>query len=66
MVFALLNMVGALIWAVAVASAGYYFGVALEIWIANLKQFEETVLVIILVVGAGIWLWRRKRKSKSK
>jgi len=64
LIFALLNMVGALIWAVAVASAGYYFGVALEIWIANLKQFEETVLVIILVVGAGIWLWRRKRKSK--
>ena len=60
-VFAVLNMAGALVWAVAVASAGYYFGMALEIWIANLKQFEEAVLAIILVVGAGIWLWRRKR-----
>ena len=65
MVFALLNMTGAIIWAAVVASAGYYFGMALEIWIANLKQFEETVLAIILVVGAFIWLWRRKRNSKG-
>ena len=63
-VFALLNMAGALVWAAVVALAGYYFGMALEIWIADLKQFEETVLVIILVAGAGIWLWRRKRKSR--
>ena len=66
LVFALLNMVGAIVWAAAVASAGYYFGMALEIWIANLKQFEETMLVIILVMGASIWLWRRRPKRKSK
>ena len=64
MVFALLNMVGALVWAAVVASAGYYFGMVLEMWIANLKQFEETVLVIILVLGACIWIWRRKQGSK--
>jgi membrane protein DedA with SNARE-associated domain len=63
-VFASLNMAGALVWAVAVASAGYYFGVALEIWIANIKRFEEAVLLAILAVGAGIWFWRRKRKSR--
>lgn len=64
LVFASLNMAGALIWASIVASAGYYFGMALEMWISNLQQFEETVLVIILVVGAGIWIWRRMRRSK--
>lgn len=63
-VFALLNMTGALVWAAAVASAGYYFGMALEVWLGDLKQFEETVLVIILAAGAGIWLWRRMRKSQ--
>lgn len=60
-VFATLNMIGAIIWAVLVASAGYYFGMALEMWIADLKQFEEIALAIILVAGACIWLWRRKR-----
>jgi membrane protein DedA with SNARE-associated domain len=64
MVFALLNMAGALVWSAIVASAGYYFGMALEIWIGNLKQFEETVLAVILAVGAGIWLWGRMRKSQ--
>ncbi|MDD5383596.1 MAG: DedA family protein [Gallionella sp.] len=64
LMFALLNMAGALVWAAVVASAGYYFGIVLEVWITDLKQFEETVLAIILAVGAGIWLWGRRRKSK--
>lgn len=62
-VFAVLNITGAIIWAVAVALAGYYFGVALEMWISGIKQFEEAVLAVILVTGIGVWLWRLKRKS---
>lgn len=62
--FALLNMAGALIWAVVVASAGYYFGMVLEVWLGNLKQVEEAALAIILAAGAGIWLWRRGRKTR--
>ncbi|HEU0189537.1 MAG TPA: DedA family protein [Gallionella sp.] len=64
LVFASLNMAGALIWASVVASAGYYFGMALEMWFSNLQQFEETVLAVILVAGTGIWLWRRRRRTK--
>ena len=64
LVFASLNMADALIWASVVASAGYYFGMVLEIWIGNLKQFEEKVLFIILVAGTGIWIWRRMRRPK--
>lgn len=62
-VFALLNMAGALVWAVTVASAGYYFGMALETWMGDLKQIEETVLAVILAAGAGIWLWRRRKSG---
>ncbi len=65
--FAVLNMVGAAIWAVLVAGAGYYFGVALESLSVNLKHIEESILVGIVVMGSFIWLWRRissKRRWK--
>jgi membrane protein DedA with SNARE-associated domain len=64
--FALLNMIGAAIWAVLVASAGYYFGVALEVLIVDLKRVEHTILVVILAGGFVVWLWRRKRAARMR
>ena len=57
--FSLLNMTGALIWAVVIATVGYYFGMALEVWLAGLKQIEQTVLLLILLLGVLLWLWHR-------
>lgn len=57
--FMLLNMAGALIWAVSVALAGYYFGAMLELVLIDLKHFDEIILLAILVAGGGLWLWRR-------
>lgn len=65
--FAVLNMAGAAIWAVLVAGAGYYFGMALESLAVNLKHIEESILVGIILIGLCIWLWRRifsKRRLK--
>ena len=61
--FAVLNMIGAAIWAVLVAGAGYYFGMALEALFADVRLVEETVLIGILAVGFVWWLWRRKRAA---
>ncbi|MHB9101415.1 MAG: DedA family protein [Sulfuricella sp.] len=62
--FAVLNVVGAALWAMLITGAGYAFGVAVSSLIADLKRIEETVLVVILVLGIVLWLWRRFRAQK--
>lgn len=60
--FAVLNAVGAALWAVLISGAGYVFGAAVNSLIADLKSVEETVLVVILVLGIVVWLWRKWRR----
>ena len=36
----MLNAAGALVWAAAIASGGYFFGRALEVLIGKLKSYE--------------------------
>lgn len=62
--FAFLNMIGALVWAVAIALAGYYFGALLELLLKDIKHIEEAILLGILLAGSVIWLWRRTRSKK--
>lgn len=65
--FAVLNLVGAALWAVLVSGAGYLFGAAIETVLVDLKTIEEVVLVVILLGGFGIWLWRRVcRKGRNR
>lgn len=64
--FAALNMIGAALWAVLVAGAGYYFGVALQTLFTDIKRIEEIILITILVGGFLVWLWRRKRQARAR
>lgn len=65
--FALLNMLGAALWASAVGGAGYYFGAALAAVLADLKRFEQAVLIGMLAAGALFWLWRwRVNAARSR
>ena len=64
--FALLNMIGAAIWAVAVAGAGYYFGAALNAVVADIKRVEELILIGIPAAGLIVWLWRRRRAASPR
>jgi len=66
--FILLNAAGALVWAAAVASGGYLFGHALEVFIGKVKSYEIYIMGSVAIVGASIWVFhfyrRRRRLAK--
>jgi len=66
--FILLNAVGALVWAVAVASGGYFFGRALEVLIGKVKSYEMYIMGSVAIFGLMIWIFhfyrRRRRRAK--
>lgn len=59
--FAVLNLIGAALWAVLVSGAGYVFGLAINTFIADVKGIEEIVIVGVLALSGALWLWRRVR-----
>jgi len=61
--FVVLNALGALIWAVAVAAAGYAFSNALEALMPQIRHYEEYLFIGVLVVGVLVWLIRRARRG---
>ena len=65
--FVLLNATGALAWAAAVASGGYFFGQTLEIMIGKFKSYEIYIMVSVAIIGLLIWTlhfyYLRKHKS---
>jgi membrane protein DedA with SNARE-associated domain len=62
--FFLLNLIGAIVWAIVFASTGYLFGEAFRLFLADFKRYEIYVLLTLTVAAALIWLltmWRRRR-----
>lgn len=59
--FAILNLIGAGLWASVVSGAGYLFGLAITALITDLKRIEEVVLTAILLGGGLVWLWQKVR-----
>lgn len=64
--FILLNVVGALAWAVAVGTGGYVFGHALEIIIGRIKQYEEQVFILVVLIGLLFWIAHFYRQRRQK
>jgi membrane protein DedA with SNARE-associated domain len=54
--FVVLNALGALIWAVAVATAGYAFSNVLEVLMPQVRHYEEYLFISVLAAGAVVWL----------
>ena len=65
--FALLNIIGAGIWAISIGFAGYYFGQAVETVLGDIKRYELELIAGIVGLAALIWLthFYRRRIRKS-
>jgi len=61
--FALLNLLGAALWAPLIVGAGYLFGEALRWLIGDLGRYEAIALCAAMVIAASVYLLHRKRSS---
>ena len=53
--FVLFNALGALVWAVTVAFAGYLFGQAVTMVLDDVKKYELWVMLVLALGGASFW-----------
>ena len=56
--FALLNFIGAFLWAMIFGIAGYLFGQLMEIFFVDIKKYEPWIVLGILIIGT-FWFLRR-------
>ena len=57
--FAVLNVVGAAVWAVSVALLGWFVGDAAKQMLGHLERYELRIAAAIIAVGFCFWLYRR-------
>lgn len=56
--FALLNGLGAAVWATSFGAGGYVFGAAMEQFIGKAKHYQQTALIALASVFILWWLYR--------
>src|SRR5574341_587568 len=59
--FAVLNILGAFLWALIFGLAGYAFGKAMELIIEDVEKYELWIALGILVAEIGVWLYQRHK-----
>ena len=62
--FVLLNGLGAMIWAIAIGSLGYFIGRAAEALLRDVERYEVAVMLVIAIVGLAVWIIHRVLLSK--
>ena len=63
--FLLLNSCGALIWAIAIGAAGYYFGLTIELLLGKIKKYEIFIILGMIIVSILFWIsYKIKEKKK--
>ena len=63
--FIVLNLIGAVVWAIVVAGLGYLFGQAVELMLQDARRYELALLISIAAAGAVVWAIRRLRRGHS-
>ncbi|PWV59061.1 DedA family protein [Plasticicumulans acidivorans] len=60
--FLTLNMIGAAVWAVTFAGAGYLFGHAMEQFMGNMHHAQIYIIGTVVVIAFIVWLIMRYRR----
>ena len=63
--FAVLNLIGAALWAIGIGLGGYFFGKAVETLLGNVKRYEMVLMFSIFVAGTGVWLVHIYRQRRA-
>lgn len=67
--FLVLNLIGALFWAIAISGAGYLFGRVFQLLIGDIERYELFLFVGLTAAGVVLWgvYWlRRRREQKNR
>lgn len=64
--FFFLNFLGALVWAILIGSAGYFFGTAFEAILGNIKHIEVELMIVIGFIGFAAWVAHFYRNKPRK
>jgi membrane protein DedA with SNARE-associated domain len=64
--FAVLNVIGALLWSVVIGAAGYTFGGGFQLVIDRARRFEEHALLVIAGLGALAAVVHVLRRSRRR
>ena len=64
--FIVLNLCSTLLWAVAVSSAGYFFGNVIEVVLNDFRRYELAIMLVIAAVAGGVCLYRHRHRLKKR
>lgn len=64
--YAMLNVIAAAIWAVAVALLGYFIGEAFQKVLKGAKSVEHIAIGALIVGGIALWIWRWRIAARRK
>jgi membrane protein DedA with SNARE-associated domain len=56
--FAILDFIGAFLWAMIFGIAGYLFGHLMELVLRDVSRYEPWLILFILIPGVLLWLLR--------
>jgi len=61
--FALLDFIGAFLWALTFGLAGKLIGHVMQIVFEDVKEHEPAIAIGIILVGIGVWFYRRSKNN---
>jgi membrane protein DedA with SNARE-associated domain len=63
--FILYEALSCAVWAVVIASLGYYFGAAVERVLGRAANVEKWGLLALVLVGIAVWLYHQRKERRQ-